>query len=111
MLLRFSSMQIATILAALLLVPATVHAEVGYVVLEDTPSCDYFVVETGSGYVLLEWYGGIVSVLDGDKVIGDLHSYGMKTIYVEGRGEMRVWIEDYLMDEEAALDYFYTNCG
>lgn len=108
---QYSQIKGVAILAALFLAPAVGHAEVGYVVLEDTPSCDHFVVETGSGYVLLEWYGGIVSVLDGDKVIGDLHSYGIKTVYVEGRGEMQVWVEDYWADEEAALDYFYTNCG
>lgn len=88
----------------------TASAEVGVVVAEDTPGCDYFIVETSGGYSLLEWYGGVISIWTGDKVSGDLHSYGFTDIQIEGRGEMRVWIEDYWMSEGDAQEYFYGNC-
>jgi hypothetical protein len=98
------------LIGLLVLDPTIALSEVGIVVLEDTPGCDHFVVETSSGYSLLEWYGGVVSIWEGDKVFGELHSYGFKDIYIEGRGEMRVWIEDYWMNEREALKYFYSNC-
>lgn len=87
-----------------------VAAKVGEVVLEDTPSCDYFIVETSGGYSLMEWYGGVTSIWEGDKVFGNLESYGMETIQIEGRGEMRVWIEDYWAGRNTTLEYFYKNC-
>lgn len=82
----------------------------GIVVLEATPGCDHFIVETNGGYSLLEWYGGVVSIWEGDKVFGEIHSYGFKDIYIDGRGEMRVWVEDYWMTDRDALKYFYSNC-
>ncbi|MCS4503672.1 hypothetical protein NYO91_06210 [Arhodomonas aquaeolei] len=86
-------------------------AEVGVVVAEDTPGCDYFVIETSGGYTLAEWYGGVVSIWEGEKVFGDFHSYGFKDIHIEGRGKMRVWLEDYWMSEDDAGEYFYGNCN
>lgn len=100
----------AILFVLLLNYPAIALPEVGVVVLEATPGCDYFVVETSGGYSLLEWYGGVVFIWEGDKVFGELHSYGFKDIYIENRGEMRVWIEDYWMGEQDALQYFYSNC-
>ncbi|KAA0876464.1 hypothetical protein [Nitrincola tapanii] len=82
----------------------------GVVVLEDTPGCDHFVVETSGGYSLLEWYGGVVTIWEGDKVFGEIHSYGFKDIYIDGRGEMRVWVEDYWVSDRDALEYFHSNC-
>lgn len=83
----------------------------GVVVLEDTPSCDHFIVETSQGYSLLEWFGGVVTIWEGDKVLGEIHSYGFKDIYIGGRGKMRVWVEDYWMSDSEALKYFHSNCG
>lgn len=84
------------------------QAEQGEVVLAS--SCDNFIVETSSGYTLLEWYGG-PSPDEGDHVFGDLYGYGMKTIYIDGRGETRVWIEDYMAGSDAAKDFYYSKCG
>jgi hypothetical protein len=88
----------------------SVASETGAVVLEDTPGCDEFVVETSLGYVLLEWYGGVVSIWEGDTVVGDLHSYGFTDVHIDGRGEMRVWVEDYMVGEREATEYFYSAC-
>lgn len=104
------SLGLSTVLARAMLA-GTASAEVGVVVAENTPGCDYFVVETSGGYTLLEWYGGVVSIWTGDKVSGDLHSYGFTDVQIEGRGEMRVWIEDYWMSDSDAEEYCYGNCN
>jgi hypothetical protein len=82
----------------------------GLVVLEDTPGCDYFVVATANGYALLEWYGGVISIWQGDEVYGDFENYGMTTVHIRGRGDMRVWVDDYWVSDEQAAEYFYSNC-
>ena len=100
------------LIALLVFFPAIVLSSsvTGIVVLEATPGCDHFVVETSGGYSLLEWYGGVVTIWEGDKVFGEIHSYGFKDIYIDGRGEMRVWVEDYWMSESDTLEYFHSNC-
>lgn len=85
-------------------------ADEGVVVLEDTLSCDFFVVQTSNGYTLLEWYGGAIPIWVDDRVYGELSSYGFHDIYIEGRGEMHVYIEDYWVDEDKAQRYFYSHC-
>ncbi len=57
--------------------------------------CDYFVINTGSGFGVLEWYGGY-EVNKGDTVVGELDAYGMHTIFdTSFDREMRVWVEEY----------------
>lgn len=91
--------------------PKTLASSVaGVVVLEATPGCDYFVVETNMGYSLLERYGGVISIWEGDRVFGEIHSYGFKNIYIEGRGEMRVWVDDFWMSASDAIQYFRSKC-
>jgi hypothetical protein len=62
--------------------------------------CDYFVVETNSGYDVFEWYGGY-DPDKGDVLVGKFNSYGMRDIYDEirmlrwnqidiSKGELRV---------------------
>lgn len=104
-------MRFLVTLAALTALISHAIAEEGVVVLERTPSCDEFVVETNRGYTLLEWYGGVIAIYEGDSVYGDLHSYGMKDIYIAGRGEMRVWVDDYMTGKDKALSFFYEACG
>ena len=92
------------------LTATTADAAAGVVVLEDTPGCDFFVVETNKGYALLEWYGGVVTIWEGDEVYGDFESYGFTDVHIRGRGDMSVWVEDYWVDEADAAEYFYSNC-
>lgn len=86
-------------------------AATGVVVLENTPQCDHFVVETQEGYTLLEWFGGVASIWEDDIIFGDIQSYGFNDIYIKDRGEMRVWVENYWASEDDALDFFYSNYG
>lgn len=61
---------------------------------------DHYIVDTGYGYTVMEWYGGAIPS-EGDKVVGNLDTYGFKDIYDITRGrETRVYIEDYGLDEE-----------
>ena len=101
---------VAVLLLLVVLNPVLAGSTLGVVVLEATPGCDHFVVETNLGYSLLEWYGGVTTIWEGDNVFGELHSYGFKDIEFQGRGKMRVWIEDYWMSDEDALRYCYSNC-
>lgn len=57
-------------------------------------SCDYFLVETASGFAVLEWYGGYDPDKD-DEIVGAFTSYGMKTVYDKTSDEeIQVYVED-----------------
>lgn len=81
------------------------------VVVHYPGGCDYYIVETNMGYVLLEWYGGS-DPREGDALVGDFEAYGMKTIFnLTQDSETRVWVEDYWLDEESVIENFYEQCG
>ena len=73
--------------------------------------CDYFIVETLMGYALLEWYGGN-DPAEGDVLIGDFESYGMKTIYnTTADSELNVWVEEYWLSKDSVIERYYEHCG
>lgn len=65
-------------IALLLFFASTVDAAKGVVVLYKA-GCSYYIVETNLGFAILEWYGGS-DPSEGDVLVGDYESYGMKTI-------------------------------
>ena len=72
--------------------------------------CDYFIVETNMGYALLEWYGGNYPD-KGDVIVGNFESYGFKNVYnLTAGSELRVWVEDYWLSKEDALEQYFENC-
>jgi hypothetical protein len=72
--------------------------------------CDYFTVETPGGYDLLEWYGGH-DPDRGDVLVGQYESYGMHDIYDDTADEeLTVWVEDYDLSKEDALDKLVEKC-
>jgi len=75
--------------------------------------CDYYVVSDTSGYDLLEWYGGRIPV-DGDVLVGDIHSYGFKDLYaIPTLGNVqssRAWIEDYFLTADSVAQKFIDKC-
>ncbi len=111
-LLRINRVQMSRMLAGttlLLLFVQTAFAAKGEVVYRKS-GCDYFVVETLGGFALLEWYGGSDPDV-GDNLVGDFESYGMKDIYnLSSENELRVWVEDYWMSKEDALEGLYEQC-
>src|SRR5262245_26997272 len=72
--------------------------------------CDYFLVEATNGFALLEWFGGTDPDL-GDKVVGEFESFGMKNIYdPTSDAEGRVWVEDYGLSEDRAIEQLRRRC-
>ncbi|NLS94434.1 MAG: hypothetical protein GXX96_19935 [Planctomycetaceae bacterium] len=84
----------------------TAIAAEGVVVLNKSGT-DYFLVETISGYSLLEWYGGYDPAA-GDKIVGKIESYGFHDVYdISVRRELRVWVEDFWLSKEDAIRKYY----
>jgi hypothetical protein len=72
--------------------------------------CDYFVVQTKSGYDMLEWFGGH-DPDKGDILIGNYETYSFHDIYDETADEsLRVWTEDYQLSKSDALEKLAEQC-
>lgn len=72
--------------------------------------CDYFIVATPAGYDVLEWYGGH-DPDKGDILVGKFETYGMKDIYDQTVDEnLKVWVEDYALSKEDALEQLVEHC-
>lgn len=97
------------IISVILFLCITIFAEKG--IVRYTPSgCDWFVVETNTGMVLLEWYGGNEPDV-GDAIVGNLSGYGMRDLYnVNTEKEIKAWLDDYMMSKEDALEELYEEC-
>lgn len=94
---------------AVSVVPLEAIAAKGVVVAYPA-GCDYYIVETNSGYALLEWFGGN-DPSEGDVLVGDFERYGMKTIYnVTADRETRVWVEDFWLSESSAIAQYRDHC-
>lgn len=84
-------------------------ADVG-VVVKRFSGCDYFIADGPKGLYVLEWFGGY-DPDEGDIIIGDIGSYGMKKVYYKNvRREGKVWVEDYLESEDAAMEEVMDHC-
>lgn len=80
------------------------------VVVLKKSGCDYFIANGPNGYYLLEWYGGY-DPDKGDTIIGALNSYGFKEVYYPRRGrEGRIYVEDYPLLWEDALEQYFKHC-
>lgn len=87
----------------------TAFAAKGEVVYKKS-GCDYFIVETVMGYTVLEWHGGNEPDI-GDIIVGDFESYGFKDIYnLTADSELRVWVEDYWLSWEDAIELYFEQC-
>lgn len=71
---------------------------------------DYYIIEVNRGYSVVERYSG--PLFEMDKVVGDLSSYGFKDLYNLSRSsEIRVFVEDFWLDEEEAFEQLYELGG
>jgi hypothetical protein len=77
-----------------------------------TGSCgSRYIVETPLGYDLLEWYGGWAPS-EGEVILGDLHSFGMKELYLpQSRSSTRAWVDDYMLSRARAEEELQSTCG
>ena len=86
------------------------EAAKGVVVYAPSQCHDYFVVETNLGFDLLEWFGGHLPN-EGERIIGEFESYGMKDVYVLPNGQsMKVWVEDYWLTTDSAARKLREKC-
>lgn len=97
------------IILSFLLISINLFAAKGIVVYKSS-SCDWFIVNTNSGFIVMESYSGYFD--EGDYVIGDIESYGFKNLFNKTRGiEGRVYVEDFQMSKDDAIEEFYKNCN
>jgi hypothetical protein len=78
----------------------------GEIVVDHKPFCQSFIVRTESGFVVMEWWDGILVFGEGDRISGPLHARGLHWVEVVGRGSIAVRIEGWSADlprAEAAL--------
>ena len=106
-----TSMLRALSLACTLIVACSSSSFAAKGVVAAYPSgCDYFIVKTNGGYDLLEWYGGY-DPSQGDFVVGDYESYGMKDIYdVSANSSINVWVEDYWETRDSVMEKYRDHC-
>ena len=94
----------------LVLSPLVLNAAKGVVVFYKS-GCSYYIVEDNMGYTLLEWYGGN-DPSEGDTLVGDFNTYGMKDIYnLTADAETKVWIEDFMLSKDSVLEKYYDKCN
>jgi hypothetical protein len=100
----------AIALSILVLHPTNALSAKGVVVYYKS-GCDYYIVETNIGFALLEWYGGN-DPSEGDIIVGDYESYGMKDIYnLSADAETRVWVEDYWLSKDRVIQEYFDQCN
>ena len=106
---RPKEISISILFFAVLLFAADAFADTAVVVFYKS-GCDYFVADGPNGYYLLEWYGGYDPV-EGDVIIGKLNSYGFKNVHYPRRSrEGRIYVEDYLLSKDEALEKYFEHC-
>jgi len=85
-------------------------AERGVVALK-VSGCDYYLIYSNSGYVLVEWYGGH-DPWKGEAVVGAFNSYGMKTVFFgAGATEGRIYVEEYWLTSDDAVEQLSEKCS
>ena len=100
---------LATLLA-MLTFSAMTNAAKGVVAYYKT-GCSYYIVETIMGFALLEWFGGN-DPNEGDILVGDFETYGMKDIYnISADSETQVWVEDFWLSKERAIEEYFEKCN
>jgi len=82
----------------------------GTIVHDFKPFCQSFVVRTERGFVILEWEDGTLFFGEGDKLVGPLHTKGVQSIDVEGRGMMMARFETWIPDLAQAQQTFRERC-
>lgn len=73
--------------------------------------CDYYPVVAKGGITILEWYGGHDPDKD-EKLVGEIEAYGFKNvIFLPGEEKSRVWVEDYWLSADRAVEKLRDKCN
>ena len=89
---------------ALVLASILQAADQAVVVLVTRGCSSRYVASAAGGFIILEWFGGY-SPSKGDRLIGELNSYGFKDIYVANADAFtRAWIDDYFLSQDRVVE-------
>ena len=73
--------------------------------------CDYMILENSNGYIIGEWMGGN-DPDKGDNISGNFNSFGTKDFYnTTNQSDSRLWIDDYMLSKESALEKINEKCN
>lgn len=86
-------------------------SQITSIVVYSQRGCTYYVLESSNGYTIAEWREG--RILDmGDKVEGNVNSNGTRDFFeLYRRSKTKLWIEDFMLSKEVALDKVYKKCN
>lgn len=98
-----------TIGVSLLPVRASGQTNASITVVARVRGCDYFVADGPRGYYVLEWYGGY-DPDKGDLIYGDIRTYGFKDVLYARERKGRLYVEDYLLSKDNALEKLLEKC-
>lgn len=82
----------------------------GATVVYRKSGCDYFILENSQGYIVGEWMGGH-DPDEGEVLYGSFNSFGTKTFSNSSNSESSLWIEDYWLSKEDALEKINDECN
>jgi hypothetical protein len=86
------------------------YGSVQAIVYKRVSGCDYMILEERGDYYVAEWMGSY-DPNEGDRIQGNLRSYGTKTCYVRNRErESRLYIEDYRITLSRAWEIIREKC-
>lgn len=73
--------------------------------------CDYMILQDDQGYILAEWMGGKTPE-EGDNIIGNMRSYGIREMYNGTRESCcSFYVDDYLLTKQGAIDKIKEHCN
>ena len=80
------------------------------IVVYKMSSCDYFILESNSGFIIAQWMGSN-EPSQGDQVAGDFNNFGTDTFYNVTRStESKLWIDNYMLSKDSALEKITEKC-
>lgn len=80
------------------------------VVVYKQRGCDYMILENSSGYIIAQWMGDN-DPDKGDNIAGTFNSFGTKKFYnLSSNSECRLWIDDYMLSKDRALEKIKEKC-
>jgi hypothetical protein len=70
----------------------------------------YFILKSRQGYTVAEWFGcrelDICEVL-----LGQFNSFGFKYLVITNNTNFHIWIDDYMLSKERALEKINDLCN
>lgn len=71
--------------------------------------CDYFIADGPRGLYLLQHYGGY-DPDRGDGIHGEVRGYGFTNVIYSNGSEGRLYVDDYLLSRDSAVEKLKDKC-